>query len=527
MARLLSFIKADSNLLKKLYVFLIVLIISLVALAFLSLFSISKWNNSLDIIHAGSGLTTEKVTGLVNHVEDFRFRLLGYLADRMPAAGTKQKINEKYKVLNVELENFLSQIKGAKLNQEEQEAINKIKIGKEEIDKFIPLSLEYLNKEDKEKIGDILDNTWPIIITNFVNPLNKFKSYITRTDEDNYLGTIKTVRDFRFVTIAMVVFLFMLAIYSIYFINQFKKHTNNVINNLKGVESSLFFNATSVKDASDKLTDISNLNRQSVEETTISLTEITSMSQKTSDHASQSNEFAISTNAVADKGSLVVANMLEAIEKINSTIAHITQQMKQSGVDLRTIESIFSEVETKTKVINDIVFQTRLLSFNASVEAARAGEQGKGFAVVAEEIGNLAQMSGGAAAEISNLLVSGSQRVSSIVQKGEENLNSLSKEANVTIKEGMDRAQECTKSFQDISTSLSQIQELILELSTSAKEQSVGVGEISRAINLIGQSTEKSTMLTRETQQISGQVEVEANSLKDAVSSLVTIFYGE
>ncbi|MBC7465119.1 MAG: hypothetical protein H7256_03945 [Bdellovibrio sp.] len=48
------------------------------------------------------------------------------------------------------------------------------------------------------------------------------------------------------------------------------------------------------------------------------------------------------------------------------------------------------EIGNKTKVINDIVFQTKLLSFNASVEAARAGEHGKGFAVVAEEVGKLA-----------------------------------------------------------------------------------------------------------------------------------------
>ncbi len=51
------------------------------------------------------------------------------------------------------------------------------------------------------------------------------------------------------------------------------------------------------------------------------------------------------------------------------------------------------DIGDKTKVINDIVFQTKRLSFNASVEAARAGEHGKGFAVVAEEVGNLAQMS--------------------------------------------------------------------------------------------------------------------------------------
>ena len=71
-------------------------------------------------------------------------------------------------------------------------------------------------------------------------------------------------------------------------------------------------------------------------------------------------------------------------------------------------------IEEKTKVINDIVFQTKLLSFNASVEAARAGEQGKGFAVVAEEVGNLATMSGTSAEEISKLLESSISHIESI-----------------------------------------------------------------------------------------------------------------
>ena len=58
------------------------------------------------------------------------------------------------------------------------------------------------------------------------------------------------------------------------------------------------------------------------------------------------------------------------------------------------------QIKDKVNIINDIVFQTKLLSFNASVEAARAGENGKGFAVVAEEVGNLASVSGKAANEI-------------------------------------------------------------------------------------------------------------------------------
>jgi methyl-accepting chemotaxis protein len=89
--------------------------------------------------------------------------------------------------------------------------------------------------------------------------------------------------------------------------------------------------------------------------------------------------------------------------------------MNKSNDEISSIVKVIAEIGDKTKVINDIVFQTKLLSFNASVEAARAGEQGKGFAVVAEEVGNLATMSGKAAEEISSMLGDSMGKVELIV----------------------------------------------------------------------------------------------------------------
>ncbi|MHA0111674.1 methyl-accepting chemotaxis protein, partial [Klebsiella pneumoniae] len=77
---------------------------------------------------------------------------------------------------------------------------------------------------------------------------------------------------------------------------------------------------------------------------------------------------------------------------------------EDANSQLQSISNIIGEISAKTNIINDIVFKTQLLSFNASIEAARAGQHGRGFAVVAEEVGNLAQMSGNAAKEIRALL---------------------------------------------------------------------------------------------------------------------------
>ena len=92
--------------------------------------------------------------------------------------------------------------------------------------------------------------------------------------------------------------------------------------------------------------------------------------------------------------------MLRSIDEINQSQKDTIETLDTTASDVKNMMTLIETINQKTSVINDIVFQTKLLSFNASVEAARAGEHGKGFAVVAEEVGNLAQMSGNAAQEI-------------------------------------------------------------------------------------------------------------------------------
>ena len=103
----------------------------------------------------------------------------------------------------------------------------------------------------------------------------------------------------------------------------------------------------------------------------------------------------------SEKSSNVLeSNVSEATRNNNEVMKMISNTTQMLG----ELTSSFSEVVEKTAMINDIVFQTKLLSFNASVEAARAGEHGKGFSVVAEEIGNLAAMSGDSAISIQKTL---------------------------------------------------------------------------------------------------------------------------
>lgn len=521
-----SVINEDRNLLKKLFVFVSLLICTILAISFISLKSVSAWKISLESVYVDNVQPSVQLTDILAQSIDVRFRLLGVLADRLPATGSKKKIKERLDSINESWIKFNALLKLENLNQEQKELHTKLKSGKEEFNKFVTDAITALDKDDKDKIGDMIDNEWPAIITNFLNPLTKYQELQVQSIGQTYESSEKTVSRFKSLVIFFICLSVIVSISSIYFIWQFKNKSNAAIEVLKVVENGLMNSSQSVKSASDKLIDITNSNRQSVGETSSSLEEITNMVRVTSDRAIQSSEYAQKSNDSADRGVDVVERMLTSIQTINETINGLIEEMNQMGNNLKTVEAIFLKVQNKTQVINDIVFQTRLLSFNASVESARAGEHGKGFAVVAEEVGKLAQISGQAAAEISELITNGSNQISTLASLGQLKVAHISVEAKNCIDDGMQRANECSDSFKEIAKSLKQIQSLVEELSRSSNEQTIGVDEVNKAMLLISQSTEHGANLSTETQTISTQVEVEAQHLRKTVDNLVRLFNG-
>ena len=218
----------------------------------------------------------------------------------------------------------------------------------------------------------------------------------------------------------------------------------------------------SAKDLTTSMTTLSsNATSQaaSLEETAASIDEITSNIEQTSQKAQEMLSISNETKTSASQGKNLANQTVEAMEQINDTVININEAIS---------------------VIDQIAFQTNILSLNAAVEAATAGEAGKGFAVVAQEVRNLASRSAEAAKEIKDL-------VEGATQKADHGKSISSK-----MIEGFSQLEE-----KIVSTS-----SLIDDVTNAAKEQSVGMNQIADAVGQLDQFTQENAAVADRTNTI-------------------------
>lgn len=303
-------------------------------------------------------------------------------------------------------------------------------------------------------------------------------------------------------------------------INLISKTLNSDVNHVDAV-------ASKMASSSKKLSEATSSQAASLQQTAASLEEITAMVAKASESARLSAESSAQTQEKAQHGKEAMNNMMVSMEEISSGNLAIVDQIKNSNDEMYKIVEVIKEIGNKTKVINEIVFQTKLLSFNASVEAARAGEHGKGFAVVAEEVGSLAAMSGNAAKEISDMLDQSIQKVESTVNDSRSRVQKLMDENRHKVESGVDIARQCSESLDGIVNNVDRLSDLAREISHATQEQSQGLREIGKAMSQLDSSNQVNAAASEESATAANELTEQTNSLRQSVDHLIQAIAGE
>ncbi|MBF0864192.1 MAG: methyl-accepting chemotaxis protein [Gluconobacter potus] len=234
--------------------------------------------------------------------------------------------------------------------------------------------------------------------------------------------------------------------------------------------STISSGSAEIASAADDLARRTELQVARLEETTVSVGNVTETVRKTAAASVHASEVASQTRDRAERSGEVMAAATAAMQDIQQSSIHIAQILG---------------------LIDDIAFQTNLLALNAGVEAARAGDAGKGFAVVAAEVRALAQRSADAAKEIKGLITSSTQQVS----------------------RGSSLVEETGGAMKSIVENVSEISVLIGEIATAARSQANDLSEISVAVSQMDQNTQQNAAMVEEATAASHNLSAEAREL--------------
>ena len=278
--------------------------------------------------------------------------------------------------------------------------------------------------------------------------------------------------------------------------------SNKSAENSQSLSASATQQAASLQQASSSATEISAMVSRNAEAVTRVLSEVERNAQD------------------AQSGSRSSQAMVNAMNEINTVNQDILAQMALGNQELQRVVSIINDIGQKTKVIDEIVFQTKLLSFNASVEAARAGEHGQGFAVVAQEVGSLAQMSGSSAQEINAMLQSSKTTVDEIVEKTTQRIAQITKVGKEKISAGLSTAAECQSNLVRIAEGAKLVASTMSEISTATHEQAQGIDLVNRSIVELEQVNRSNTDLAQESATDAVGLSEESKRLHETVERL-------
>ncbi|WP_320036198.1 methyl-accepting chemotaxis protein [Halarcobacter sp.] len=251
--------------------------------------------------------------------------------------------------------------------------------------------------------------------------------------------------------------------------------SENAKSNLHNGET-LEDNSTTMTSSMENLALKANEQAASLEETAAAVEEITSITRGNTQNATKMATLGKTVRDSVTTGEDLASKTASSMDEINEKVTAINEAIN---------------------VIDQIAFQTNILSLNAAVEAATAGEAGKGFAVVAQEVRNLASRSAQAAKEIKELV----------------------EDANLKANEGKVISDSMIEGYKELNTHISETIHIIEDVSVASREQMTGIEQINDTITMLDRVTQENASEANQVKEIAKEVSAMANELvQDAKS---------
>jgi methyl-accepting chemotaxis protein len=257
-------------------------------------------------------------------------------------------------------------------------------------------------------------------------------------------------------------------------INQITTSLNEVLGSINSAAEEVDESARGVSSVSQELSEGTEVQASSIEQLNSSISQISAKTKQNAENSAKASSIAEQTKEEALSGNKRMEEMLQSIEEI-SIASH--------------------DISKIVNVINEIAFQTKILSLNASVEAAHAGVYGKSFAVVAAEVGNLAHKSSQAAQETTALIEDTIKKVQSGTQVANETAQALGRIVN----------------------HVDNVAQIIGGIAESSSEQAIEISQINAGIQQVSNVVQNNSITMQQSAAASEELSGQSEQLKNMI----------
>jgi methyl-accepting chemotaxis protein len=260
--------------------------------------------------------------------------------------------------------------------------------------------------------------------------------------------------------------------------------------------------ATEIASSSEQMSRGAKDQNEQMGQVSSAIEEMTATIVESSKNAGEASNGARGASDTATTGGRVVTETVQGMQRIAAVV-------RESAASIQKLATSADQIGEIIGVIDDIADQTNLLALNAAIEAARAGEQGRGFAVVADEVRKLAERTGKATGEITDMIKGIQTETKEAVHSMETGIQEVDK--------GRELADQAGNSLTEVVAGAQRVMDMIQQIATATEQQSAAAEQISKNIEHIASITKETATGAEQSATAAEELNRQAEGLQQMV----------
>lgn len=469
-------------------------------LAWENLYTLDQSNHALSRVYEHSVVPSSTLLEIGRLLEVTRFNMAAVTFDKVPFPEAKQQVDDVRKQLPAIWQRF-KQAKSGDLSSKEQALAAGIDKQIVSLEPFYRLLDTAYDTRDKIMTRSILDDDWPPVAQQLLDPVNRLINIQERNVQDTYKTSVDKAKHIRLIIIVTLIVGGLIGLlattmtsllarsmdlgikrlketlvqasagdFSVHVdyhhnneLGETARHLETTLGSLRAIVGGITRNADTLASEAEQLAQImakvdasSRVQFDAAEDTAAAIEEMLTSIEQVAENARDTQKVSEQGTRLCDEGKSIASEAAQELQIISASV-------KESANRIMDLNQRSQDINQIIQLIKEVANNINLLALNAAIEAARAGEQGRGFAVVADEVRKLAERTGQATVDIEQMITS--------IQGDTHSAVSAMEQGSQRMGKGMQLVAQTSTSLGDIGVGSHLTAQSIAQIAESTREQ--------------------------------------------------------